>query len=189
MRVDANALRRTSKVFGAMLFGPFIESKRTADWTVKLPEDDPEALQVIFNAAHAENSKVPPELELSKFYRITVMADKYRMVGLLRPWASTWTSTINTKDVRGVYRDGTTYEDLQRLCVLYYSGTAQQLKEILVTLIFQTKTNPEGRLIFGVKTDTDEDDSEKQTREWEAFVPLPQSMIGEALPTIVKAAG
>lgn len=155
MRVDANVLRRPSKIFNRMLFGPFLESERTADWTVKLPEDDPEALKVILNA---DMGRVPLILELCHFYRITVMAHKYRMVGLLLPWAPTWTSTPT--DLRNFEMDETSYEDIQRLCVMSYFGTIQQFKPVIINLILKSRTDPGGKLLFRMMSNTDEGHSE-----------------------------
>ncbi|KAG6368602.1 hypothetical protein INS49_002815 [Diaporthe citri] len=76
MQVDANALRRASKVFNRMLFGPFSESHQTEEWTVELPEDDPEPLRVIFHAAHGNFGRVPQRLKVADLYDVTVMADK-----------------------------------------------------------------------------------------------------------------
>lgn len=192
MQVDANTLRRASKAFDRMLFGSFVESDRTPKWTVELPVDDPEALEVIFNAAHADMRKVPRNLELSVVYNIAVMADKYLMVDWLRPWTSTWKSTIKNKYLRKFYKNGTTYQDLQKLCVMCYFGTVEELKKIVVPLIFETRAGRSGeQLLFRMTTDTDGVgtdgvDSEKKVKEWETFWPLPQWIIGESLSTFIQ---
>lgn len=208
MHVDANALRRASKVFSTMLFGPFLDAKRTADWTVELPEDDPEALKVIFTAVHGKIGKVPLELKLNTLFQIAVTADKYLMVDALRgPLTSPWTRPSRPGGWSKHDAGGTSYQDLQRLCVVSYFGTKEDLKHILITLICKTWTDPEGKLIFtstlsskdknadpengwnshsesSYESDTErnfEENLEKRISEWEEFVPLSQTIIGKSI--------
>ncbi|KAG8159869.1 hypothetical protein KVR01_010506 [Diaporthe batatas] len=187
MMVDANALRRVSKIFGVMLFGSYLEAKQTADWAVELPEDDPEALEVVFNAAHGNIGRLPLELELDSLFQLAVTADKYLMVDVLRgPISSRWTCLSHPGGLWNLDMGRTSYQDLQRLCVITYFGSKEQLKHILVGLIYKADTDPEGRLIFTTMSNGDEDDnpekgfegdSEQQIREWKEFVPLPQIII------------
>lgn len=186
LRVDATALRRASKVFKRMLFGPFMESHQTADWTVELPEDDPEALKVIFHAAHANFGSMPLDLSLDELYQITVMAEKYAMVGSLQPWASDWTSADKHPYLRNSEdKDETSYEDLQRLCIMYYFGTIQQFQEILVSLVLKSKTNEDGKLLFWCTGGMDEESSSPESDEWGRSDVLPQSVLGKPLTSLI----
>ncbi|KAK2040183.1 hypothetical protein LZ31DRAFT_587318 [Colletotrichum somersetense] len=90
-RVCANALRRSSQVWKKMLFGPFKESKPAfGTWLVHLPDDDPDALEIVLNIIHANFPLVPAEPGLAELYEIFQMANKYDMVPALKPWANAW---------------------------------------------------------------------------------------------------
>ena len=52
-RVCSAALRRASAVWKSMLFGPWVEAKPAeGDWTVNLPEDNPESFNVLLAIFH-----------------------------------------------------------------------------------------------------------------------------------------
>jgi len=94
-KVSSAALRRASPVFGAMLFGPWSESKPSngstsgdnVQWTVRLPDDEPAAMLVVLAIAHAVFRLVPDRLSGNEIFDILVVAHKYDMVELIRPWA------------------------------------------------------------------------------------------------------
>lgn len=174
MQVDANALRRASKFFSTMLFGPFRESQQTEDWTVELPEDDPEALRVIFNAAHGNFGRMPHHLTLSKFYNVTVMADKYAMLDLLQPWASAWISGLEYPYLILSEVHLTSYQELQKLVILYFLGTSRKFEEFFAPLVVKSRANANGFLLF----DTDEEEP-APGGEWRDVDLLPDSIISK----------
>lgn len=49
-----------------MLFGNFKEAKREADWTVRLPEDDPRALRCLLYIIHGYATQVPDSGSLNE---------------------------------------------------------------------------------------------------------------------------
>lgn len=179
IQVDANALRRASKVFDRMLFGPFRESQQTEDWTVELPEDDPEALRVIFHAIHGNFGNLLPSPTLSKLYDITVMADKYAMIGSLQPWGTTWImSTKILPRFSPEDKGETSYEDIQRLVILYHLGTFFEFGDTLSSLVMKSKSDQRGDLLFKMTTDVDR---KGQSRVWEGVGPLSFGIIRELL--------
>lgn len=186
MQVDANALRRASKVFDSMLFGPFIESNQTEDWTVKLPEDDPEALRIIFHAVHGNFRNMPKDLTTSKLYDITVMADKYAMIDSLEPWKKSWTSEMDIDPWQLEDKKETSYYDLKELLVLYHLGTSRQFSEALSVLVLKSKTNKNGQLLFKVTAGVDGEDSGPQAA-WDGVGLLSGQIIGELLIIPVEA--
>ncbi|KAJ4397602.1 hypothetical protein N0V93_001835 [Gnomoniopsis smithogilvyi] len=93
--VCSKALSRASKPFKTMLYGPYAESKPVSqttspEWTVALPDDNPDALAVLLNIVHGIFDKVPATLDRGQLFRICVLTDKYDMTHILRPWARQW---------------------------------------------------------------------------------------------------
>lgn len=189
MQVDANALRRASKVFDRMLFGPFRESHQTANWTVELPEDDPEALRIILHAIHGNFGNVPQDLALSKLYDLAMMADKYRMIGSLQPWGHYWTFWQGQKQSdqwRSKDKNETSYQDLQRLLILYHFGSFFQFRGFLSLLVLKSNSSPTGQLLFRTAAGVDRMGSCSQYREWKDIGALPGKVIGEFLIIFIQ---
>ncbi|KAK4193214.1 hypothetical protein QBC35DRAFT_468892 [Podospora australis] len=80
-RVCSATMRRASPVWKAMLFGPWVEAKpKNGDpWSVKLPDDDPEALGVLLAIVHGQNQHelFPKFMTLELLYDILIVSDKY----------------------------------------------------------------------------------------------------------------
>lgn len=92
-KVCSRTLSRASKVFKAMLYGNFIESRpsnKEQEWVVALPEDDPVPLATVLYIVHNQFSKVPDSVTREELFNITVLTDKYDMTEVLRPWAKSW---------------------------------------------------------------------------------------------------
>ncbi|KAK7959767.1 uncharacterized protein PG986_004621 [Apiospora aurea] len=65
----------------------FAESMpRDGDWVVELPDDDVEAIR--------QASPFDHHPDLKWLYQVTVTADKYDIIRLLRPWAPAWAKHI-----------------------------------------------------------------------------------------------
>lgn len=93
--VCSKALSRASKPFKTMLYGPYAESKPVSqtsspEWTVTLPDDNPDALSVLLYIVHGIFEKVPATVDRGQLFRITVLTDKYDMTHILRPWTRQW---------------------------------------------------------------------------------------------------
>lgn len=183
MQVDANALRRASKVFNCMLFGTTRESVQAAEWTVELPGDDPKALAVIFHAAHGNFGSIPPRLQVSELYDVTLMAEKYKMLGSLRPWAAAWISGL--KDGQGLFRfeedNETSYKDLQMLPILYFLGTPGNFEEFLSRMVVKSRVNKNGVLLFTI-----DDEGLVPGGQWWDIRLLAEAIIGEPLLIPIK---
>ncbi|KAH8908602.1 hypothetical protein BR93DRAFT_966659 [Coniochaeta sp. PMI_546] len=117
-QVDAKSVARASHVFRRMLFGGFAESKPSeGEWIVSLPEDDINVMAIIFNIIHGHVHKVPKILpknmaelvgpsshcyhddavETDMLYLVTMTADKYDIIHLLRPWVKYWLERVRCK--------------------------------------------------------------------------------------------
>ncbi|KAH6892337.1 hypothetical protein B0T10DRAFT_293357 [Thelonectria olida] len=89
--VCSTTLRRVSLVWKKMLFGCFMERKPAqGEWVVTLPEDKAAPLLVLLNIIHAWFGAVPRDPSLSQIYEIMVLAHKYDMTRVVRPWAEDW---------------------------------------------------------------------------------------------------
>lgn len=98
--VCSRSVARASKPFHIMFYGPYKESKdrqMDTNWTVSLPEDDPEAFATIMHIVHGDFTKVPATVSRDQLYQITVLTDKYNMTDVLRPWADAWISPLCTR--------------------------------------------------------------------------------------------
>ncbi|GKT51941.1 uncharacterized protein ColSpa_12122 [Colletotrichum spaethianum] len=97
--VCSKALARASAVFDKMLYGGFAES-RPADacdsWTVELPEDRQEPMELLLHIVHGRFEMVPDQLELTRLYQFLVVVEKYDATGVTRPWARGWMEAVKT---------------------------------------------------------------------------------------------
>ncbi|KAI0969669.1 hypothetical protein F4678DRAFT_480846 [Xylaria arbuscula] len=97
--VCSKALARASPFWDKLLYGVFREGKRrstqddNSEWTIDLPEDDPEAMEVLLNIIHGRFDAVPKyhkNSAIPDIYEISVITDKYHMTHMIRPWARKW---------------------------------------------------------------------------------------------------
>jgi hypothetical protein len=100
--VCSKTMERTSTVWKGMLSGGFTESKplnTDTEWVVTLPEDKPEPMLVILNIIHSRFSLVPEKLTVMDLYNILVLAEKYDVTEITRPWARQWMNCVrNTQN-------------------------------------------------------------------------------------------
>ena len=66
--------------------------KKSTDvvWKTRLPEDNPEAVHVLLNILHGCFNRVPSLMTIDLLFEITVVTEKYDMVGVLGPYAQEW---------------------------------------------------------------------------------------------------
>ncbi|EJT76770.1 hypothetical protein GGTG_06685 [Gaeumannomyces tritici R3-111a-1] len=68
--------------------------KEQDEWTAELPEDDPRAFRILMGIIHSSFAEhVPETIELVELFHVAILADKYDMTHLLRPWAEGWCSS------------------------------------------------------------------------------------------------
>ncbi|CAJ2504019.1 Uu.00g114130.m01.CDS01 [Anthostomella pinea] len=98
--VCSRALSRSSPFWEKILYGEFSESQKMhlergdAEWVVKLPDDDPDAMKVLLDISHSRFADVPQVMYPDELYPITVITDKYDLTHLLQPWAEGWLSLL-----------------------------------------------------------------------------------------------
>lgn len=109
--VCSRSLARASKVFKTMLYGGFAESNpQQPDWTVELPEDDPQALSTILHIVHGPFNAIPTAITRDELYQVSIFTDKYDMTCVLQPWAKKWVEPYLNKwasdGVKIAYEEG-----------------------------------------------------------------------------------
>lgn len=101
-RVCSRSVGRFSPVMSAMLFGNFVKANQEM---IAFPEDNPKAMKTLLNIAHGHLDPVydirKPENGnfLDDVYQIAVLANKYKVTPMLRPWAPTWISILERGEV------------------------------------------------------------------------------------------
>ncbi|KAI8307384.1 hypothetical protein K4K61_003578 [Colletotrichum sp. SAR11_59] len=97
--VCSKALARASTVFRKMLYGGFAESGHSDvdhGWTVDLPEDRQQPMEMMLNIVHGAFEKLPEKIELTELYTFLVVTEKYDATNITRPWAKGWMEGVKT---------------------------------------------------------------------------------------------
>ncbi|KAK2063088.1 hypothetical protein LY76DRAFT_504388 [Colletotrichum caudatum] len=143
-RVCANALRRSSRVWKKMLFGPFRESRPASGaWLVHLPDDDPDALEIVLNIIHANFPLVPAAPGLAELYEVLQMANKYDMVPALKPWAGAWLDVAE-----GCAAAATDGEGMAALTyVAWELGQVELHRNMMKGLLLHSSVDKDGRMV------------------------------------------
>ena len=102
-RVCSATLARASPVFERMLFGHFNEARPApyswhpplASWTVTLDDSYAEELTILLGLAHAQFQFIPSNPDPETIYKVAILADRYDLIRLLRPYAKPWATKLN----------------------------------------------------------------------------------------------
>ena len=89
--VSSKILSVASPVWRAMLSNRngFVEA---GSEEVVFPDDNPEALSIVFLVSHLRFQEVPRKVEFQQLIDLCTVCDKYDCMSLLGPWFSTWTT-------------------------------------------------------------------------------------------------
>ena len=94
--VNKHILRLSSPVFRKMLAddSPFREStsrttNRDGIQVVRFEDDDMATMEILMNAIHIQNHKVPKLVTITQFEELAIVCDKYDIC-CLGPWAEIW---------------------------------------------------------------------------------------------------
>lgn len=95
----SRALARASPVFERMLYGRFMESKKSdeGEWIVKLPEDKGTALSLFLRISHGQFDHVPGTISIDDLYDLTVLSNYYDGTRMLGPWIARWMPSLEDK--------------------------------------------------------------------------------------------
>lgn len=136
-RVCSRALARSSPVMKAMLFGNFQESRQDI---VRLPEDDPDAMEILLHVVHNNPTPAfyvtdqPYASVINQAYEIVVLANKYLVTQQLHRWAESWACVYTWSIWEG--RDDDEAQTLRekQLFIAYEFGHAKKYEELLAVL-------------------------------------------------------
>lgn len=139
--VCSRALGRSSPVLKTMLFGGFAESRPAeggGEWSVDLPEDATEAMEIVLNIVHGRFNLVPEKLSLSRLYDVLTITEKYDMTVITRPWARSWMQGVKHQT-----------DNPFLLCVAWELGDAEVFEEMYRKMTYESTIDLKGRLVFG----------------------------------------
>ncbi|KAF9876418.1 hypothetical protein CkaCkLH20_06361 [Colletotrichum karsti] len=139
--VCSKALARASTVFRKMLYGGFAESGLSdADhgWTVDLPEDRQEPMELMLNIVHGTFDMVPEKLELTQLYTFLVVTEKYDATNITRPWAKGWMDAVKSS-----------MQNPLLLGVAYELGDYQTFNAMAMRIATECHLDDDGDLVFG----------------------------------------
>lgn len=91
--VERSALRRASPVFNSML-DPNKPYKEGSAKEVPLPEDDPEAMEVLLRIAHLLFPTIPSTFDYQSLAAIAVLCDKYDCAEVVEPFTHSSFETL-----------------------------------------------------------------------------------------------
>ncbi|GJC87636.1 hypothetical protein ColLi_10474 [Colletotrichum liriopes] len=160
--VCSKALARASTVFGKMLYGGFAESRPAnthESWTVELPEDRQEPMELLLHIVHGRFDMVPEQLELTRLYQLLVVAEKYDATRITRPWARGWMEAVKTS-----------MQNPLLLGVAYELGDSQTFNNMAMKIATECLIDDDEDLVFGYSGDDREAYSYK-LRNIEYLVP------------------
>lgn len=139
--VCSKALARASTVFRKMLYGGFAESGHSdADhgWTVDLPEDRQQPMEMMLNIVHGAFENVPEKIELTELYTFLVVTEKYDATNITRPWAKGWMEGVKTS-----------MQNPLLLGVAYELGDYQTFNAMAMKIATECHLDHEEDLVFG----------------------------------------
>ncbi|KAK3944802.1 hypothetical protein QBC46DRAFT_251062 [Diplogelasinospora grovesii] len=88
--VSSSAMMRASKPWERMLAGPFGEGQPGHPKIIDFTEDDSAALKVVMDVIHLRFDKLPECLSLHDLAELAILADRYMLAAILKPWVKDW---------------------------------------------------------------------------------------------------
>lgn len=94
-KVHASFLREASPVFASLLSPSFAEgqallSNPTTPCEIELRDDNPESMQIVLNAIHMKNKKLPQRLTAEEIVDLAILVDKYFLHEVMQPLLDKW---------------------------------------------------------------------------------------------------
>lgn len=138
MRVSIKTLSLASEVFNTMLGPKWIEGQTThsAENPLALPEDDPQAMEILFKLAHLKIHN-PDEIPTDCLPGLLVVCDKYGCFNTFQYWLS------HTKErwFSGNGKPETTQELLQGICIAHIFDDSDKFSHFVGRLYKQASGN------------------------------------------------
>ena len=164
--VNKHTLRLSSPVFRTMLAddSPFHESRskttnRDGIQVIQFEDDDVATMEILMNAIHLQNHKVPMFVTITQFEELAIVCDKYD-IRCLGPWAEIWSKHHLDQDCASLPRP---------LFIASVFKLADWFVRLTRELIIKTTSSSEGELLL---------ECSSHFREG-----VPQSILGRILGT------
>ncbi|KAI0099212.1 hypothetical protein GGR51DRAFT_565026 [Nemania sp. FL0031] len=148
--VNSAVVAGASPAFGLVLYSPSTEAPRAdgVRWTVKLPDDDPQAMQVIINILYGQYpvSTLDTHMDIDQLLKLTVLANKYDLVHLFPRWVAQWVLDMEPYWVgRKFVRKST--EDLEVLLWIFWVlGHEPLYTYMILQIAFYSELDAAGKL-------------------------------------------
>ncbi|KAM0813960.1 putative BTB domain-containing protein [Seiridium cardinale] len=143
--VRSSTVFAASKTLRAALLGH--DSKKPIgeeNWTIQLYGDRPKPWATLFHIMHTHFKEVPSDSpDMVQIRYIALLAEKYDLTHLLRPWARQWIEYLR--------KNNTTFQSIRYLSISWIFGDAELFKSILdvvanrstrSTKLVQSQANP-----------------------------------------------
>ena len=167
--VSNHTLRLSSPVFRIMLAddSPFQESgNRTTNkngiQVIRFEEDEVASMEILMNAIHLQNHRVPITLSMTQLEELAIVCDKYD-IRCLGPWAEMWSRPYLNKSCSSLTR---------QLFVATVFSLADWFVCLTKDLIVRTTLSSEGELLL---------DDSSRFREG-----VPDSILGKMQETYIE---
>ncbi|CAH0019546.1 unnamed protein product [Clonostachys rhizophaga] len=101
LRVYSLVLTNASTVFNVMLGPHFKEGHQLAQTgltEIELPEDNAEAVEIVFNIIHGRNDRVSDTLDPDKLLQVAIITDKYDCLVPLAFAMKLWLKSVSAAD-------------------------------------------------------------------------------------------
>jgi hypothetical protein len=141
-------LKKASKVFNTMLGPHFSEGQILGDKILReilLPNDDAEAMAIIFNILHGQNNAIRESPDPEVILRVAIAVDRFGCTVPLAYAIKVWLNCVNVTDDSKLWR---------LMTAAYWFDNAKAFKEISLALILHYKESYLQLVVQGV-IDTD----------------------------------
>lgn len=167
--VNKHTLGLSSPVFRTMLAddSPFLESgSKTTNWdgkqVIRFEDDDMAAMEIVMNAIHLQNHRIPMRITITLFEELAIVCDKYD-IRCLGPWAENWSKDHLYQDCSSLPRP---------LFIAWVFKLADWFVRVTKYLILETASSSEGELLLEYSS---------HFREG-----IPQSILGKMQGTYIR---
>ncbi|CAJ2510826.1 Uu.00g064510.m01.CDS01 [Anthostomella pinea] len=152
--VCSKTLSHSSPVMKEMMCRGIAESNSNGDqqWELDLREDDPEGLVVLLNIMHLRFDLVPTNaMDLEALYHIAVLAYKYDLAHLLRPWRGSWAHVMSEEceDFRFCKKTSPNGNLEKRVLIDWVIRSRAQLNNCARCLAWNSGVGEHGALVHG----------------------------------------
>ncbi|KAK5630476.1 hypothetical protein RRF57_006191 [Xylaria bambusicola] len=148
--VNSTIIAGASPAFGFVLYSPSAvnASGNSVEWTVRLPEDDPQAMHTIINIlyGHFPVTLADEHMHIEQLLNLAILADKYDLVHHFTEWSAQWVQDMEPYWV-GRKFVGKSTEDLESLLWIFWVlGHEPLYTYMILQIAFHSELDAAGKL-------------------------------------------